>query len=123
MTSVPSQSRMSIALEWLKHAFAIEKGEPTPTPRQEELIDRLSHEVVKRGLTVPAIMFLEMSKPMNQLGANALHFFSPLITAVTDAQSHRDFAEFLEHRGSIELLCRRIETIAARDRSANADQG
>lgn len=95
---------------WFANAFAVEKpGAIDPTSAQREIVDRLCKEVVRRGLTTPALMALEMSRPLNVLGASALHILQPIITTVADGESARQFAAFLEHRGSIDFLCARIE--------------
>lgn len=100
--------------DWLKHAFAVDPpGAAVPTPRQAEVIDRLCREIVRRRMTTPALMLLEMSRPLNFVTAQAIHFFDPLVGAVTDADGHREFARFLEHRGSVEHLTRRIEEMEA----------
>ena len=53
-----------------------------------------------------------MSRPLNFLAANAvLHFFSPILSALLTGDEHKRFAEFLERRGSIDFLCRRIEQL------------
>lgn len=98
--------------DWLRHAFAVDEGPFEPTPRQAAVADRLCREIVRRRLTTPALAFLEMSRPMNYMGAQAVHFFTPLIKALTDTDA-RHFAEFLEHRASIEYLCRRLEELEA----------
>ncbi len=109
-------------MEWLKHAFAVEHPGPfEPTEAQRPVVERVCGEVVRRGLTTPAIMALEMSRPLNFVGSQALHFFSPLISALTDAQGHKQFAEFLEHRGSIEYLCRRMEQLDAERRNGTEE--
>jgi hypothetical protein len=101
-------------LDAFKHAFAVESTDPIePTDEQRPIVERLCQEVVRRRLTVPALMFLEMSRPLGYLAAQTIHFFTPLISAVTDAQSHKHLAAFLEHRQSVEYLCRRIEQLEA----------
>ena len=93
----------------LKHAFAVDQLDSVaPTPQQQSIIDRLCREIVRRRLSTPALMFLEMSRPLNFIGAQAMHFFTPLVSAVTDAQGFEQFALFLEQRGSIDHLCRQI---------------
>ena len=99
---------------WFANAFAVERpGDIDPTPAQREIVDRLCHEVVRRGLAGPATMALEMSRPLNVLGASALHVLQPIIATVVDGESSKEFAMFLEHRGSIEFLCARIEHFQA----------
>jgi hypothetical protein len=95
---------------WFANAFAVEKpGDIDPTPAQREIIDKLCREVVRRGLAGPAAMALEMSRPLNMLGASALHMLQPIIATMFDAEAAREFAVFLQHRGSIDFLCARIE--------------
>jgi hypothetical protein len=106
---------------WLRNAFAIGPRESAAvTAEQQALIDRLCREVVRRGLATPAIAFLEMSHPLNAVGAATLHFFTPIISVVFDVDGCRRFAEFLEQRGSIEILCRRIEELQREGRSPAA---
>ena len=101
-------------LDWLKHAFAIDPPGPAePTPRQAEVVDRVCREVVRRRLTTPALLMLEMSRPLNFITAQAIHFFDPVVRAITDANGPREFAAFLEHRGSIDYFVRRIEEMEA----------
>jgi hypothetical protein len=105
----------------LSHAFAVEPPGPAePTGEQRAVVERICREVVRRHLTTPAIAFLQMSQPLNYLAAQAMHFFVPIVSAVTDAGGMAHFAVFLEHRGSIEYICRRLEDLeqeaTARDR-------
>ena len=101
---------MSRFKQALKNAFAVEApGAAEPTAQQGEIVDRVCKEVVRRGMTTPALMFLEMSRPLNFLGSQAMHFFQPIVSAVVDATGYVHFATFLERRGSIEYLCRRME--------------
>jgi ubiquinone/menaquinone biosynthesis C-methylase UbiE len=95
--------------QWLKNAFAVDHGPIDPTPEQAALVERLARVVVRRGMTVPALAFLEMSQPLNYVTAQAIHFFTPMIGAVANTDAHRQFADLLEHRGSIEYICQAIE--------------
>lgn len=95
---------------WFAHAFAVDKPEAIdPTPQQREIIDRLCKEVARRELGMPALLALRMSQPLNVLAASALHILQPIISALLNPESITQFALFLEHRGSIDYLCKRIE--------------
>jgi hypothetical protein len=108
-----------MALDWLKHAFAIEPvGAVEPTEAQKAVIERLCRQVVERGLATPALVFLESVRPLNYVSSQTLHFFQPVLSAVADANACQELADFLEHRGSVDYLCRRIEEM-----SKNADRG
>ena len=101
-------------LQAFKHAFAVDRQCPIePTDEQRDIVERLCQEVVRRRLTVPALLILEMSRPLGYLAAQAIHFFTPLIASVTDAQGHKHLAAFLERRQAVEYLCARIEALEA----------
>ncbi len=84
-------------MSWIRHAFALDPPGPAePTEAERPIVDRLCREVVRRRLTVPAIAFLEMSRPLNFVAANTLHYFSPILSALGTGGDHRRFAEFLD---------------------------
>jgi len=104
-------------LDALRHAFAVEKpSPPQPTESQQRLIDNLCRQIVERQLTTPALLFLESVRPLNFITAQSLQFFAPLLSPVGGKSACEDLANFLEHRGSIDILCRRIEEL---DRAGN----
>lgn len=108
-------------MQWLKHAFAVEHPESIrTTAQQERVVQRICQAVVRRQLTTPALFALNVSRPLNYLGAQGLHFLSPLISTVVDTDGHKHLASFLEQRGSIDYICRRIEQLA--DDVAEPDQ-
>ena len=45
----------------------------------EELVERAAREIQLRGLTAPAVHFLQASRPYRPLGANAMLFFDPVL--------------------------------------------
>ena len=96
--------------EWLRNAFAIDRGF-SPTEEELQLAERLCREIVRRELVLPALAFLEMSRPLNSLGAQAVHFFTPVLSTLFDGQQCRRMAEFLERRGSIDWLCAKLEEL------------
>lgn len=99
---------------WLKNAFAVDAPGPAePTEAQREVVERVVRQIVKRHLTTPALLFLEMSRPLNFIGSQTMHFFKPFVAAIADARGYEHFATFLEQRGSIEHICRRLEAVEA----------
>ena len=105
-----------------RHAFAIDDPEDfEPTERERELVQKICREIVRRRMTTPALMLLEMSRPLNYLGAQALHFFKPFGSVLIDPKAWEDFAAFVEKRGSVEFVCRSIEDeVAAEAESDDA---
>ena len=94
----------------LTHAFAVDKpGAAEPTERLVAIVDTVAKAVVRRNMTTPALMALEMGRPLNFVASQAIHFFRPIISVVLDTEAIKEFATFLERRGSVEYLCRRLE--------------
>jgi hypothetical protein len=99
-------------LNWLKHAFAVDKADiAIPSTTQSESIDLVCREVIRRGMTLPTQMMLESSAPMHFLAGQFLRFVEPFLGTVLDPSAVRDFAAFVERRGAIEYICRRLEVI------------
>lgn len=104
-------------MKWLRHAFAIDPPGPAqPDEAQARVIDRICNEIVRRRLVPPAMMLIEMGRPLNHLSAQVLHFFQPFITVIGDAAAYEQFTTFLERRGALDYIGARIEAIEAENR-------
>ena len=86
----------------LRRAFAVEPDGPAePTPEERAALEPLIGEVRRRGLSAPAVLFLEGCAPLNGVGAQALHFLQPFATAALDPVRYATLARYLEKRGSV----------------------
>jgi hypothetical protein len=47
--------------------------------QRDDLVERVAREIQLRGLTTPAVHFLQASRPYRSLGANAMLFFDPVL--------------------------------------------
>ena len=105
----------------LKNAFAVEADTPAaPTEAQQAPVEWVCRQIATRRLTTPGLLALEMCRPLNYILAQCMHFTEPGVWAVSSAaflDHYKNFASFLEQRGSFDYLCRRIEQIEA-ERSA-----
>ena len=81
-------------------------------PADEALLNKVADHIVRRGLSVPAVFFLESSKPMSYVGSQTLVFLEPFVRAFLSHESYGRFAHLLEDRENFERL---IEVIEARD--------
>jgi hypothetical protein len=101
-------------MNWIRHAFALDPPGPLePTPEERAVVDRLCRIVVRRRMTLPALTFLEMSRPLNRVAAQALVFFQPVASLALTGDDYNRFARFLEKSGAVDYLCRQIESLAA----------
>lgn len=82
---------------------------------EEELvvIEKVARKVVDKGMTVPAILFLESVKPLNFISAQAMIFFEPIVQTIFNIRDYNTFRTALEKRPSIELLIQKIEAFDA----------
>ena len=80
--------------------------------RRNELIDRLSQRAARLGITSPAILFLEMHKPLAFLGAQLLWATQPLLGGWGRDADVRDIALLLEDRAGVDALIERLASIA-----------
>jgi len=109
-----------MGMKWFQHAFATDPPGPAqPTDAQRLVVDRLCREVVQRRMSTPALMALEMSRPLNYVSAQLLHFFQPFLTVLTDAAAYDQFATFLEQRGSVDYISGRLEALEAEGVESN----
>jgi hypothetical protein len=105
---------MLSSMEWLRHAFATDPAGPAqPNEVQRLVVEKVCREVVRRRLTAPARLALEMSRPLNYVTAQLLHFFQPFLVILTDAVAYDQFTAFLEKRGSVDYIAERLEAIEA----------
>ncbi|UCD63320.1 MAG: hypothetical protein JSW34_11305 [Candidatus Zixiibacteriota bacterium] len=81
-----------------------------PLPAEEDaVLDKLAHKAVDKGMSVPAILFLESVKPLNFIGSQVMVFFEPVIQTVFNFRDYNTIRSALEKRESIEILLLKIE--------------
>ena len=91
---------------------SMELPEPEKTelpPDQDAVLEKLAKMVVKRGFSVPAIMFLESIKPLNYISSQALVFFEPIVQTIFSFQDYDTFRLALEKRETMEIIILKIE--------------
>ena len=78
-----------------------------------QLITTLAEKIVRHGMAVPAVFFLEMVKYMSFIGSQLMVFFGPVITAFVQSESYYKLTHLLEERHNIEFLMLEIERMEA----------
>ncbi len=101
-------SRKTRFSAWWSHAFAVEAPEDRFDPEEAALAERLARFVVRRRMTTPALMILEMGRPFNFIGSQFLVFLSPFLTLIFSTVDYERFVRFLEKRPSIAFLVDKI---------------
>jgi len=84
------------------------------SPEERELLYKFADFIVKRGLTVPAILSLETVKPLNYIGSQFMVFAEPFVNAfLKDISKYNTFRQMMEKRDNVERLLQKIEELDA----------
>ena len=78
---------------------------------QETLLTKVARQIVKRRLTVPVILFLEICKPLNFLGSQILIMLNPFVQSIFNTAEYQKFALIIEKDANVELLTQLIEKL------------
>jgi len=80
------------------------------------MIDRLVNWILARGLSAPAVLFLEASKPLSLIGSQVLLLAQPVLGYIGPALGWFDdsgvvaeYAELLEDPANIDRILVRLE--------------
>jgi hypothetical protein len=87
----------------------------------DEIVEEVAREIVLRGLTAPAVHFLEANRPYRPLGADAMLFFDPFLHQVFGGDL-ADASRILADDAGIEQLIARLEEEQVEDGMDDEDQ-
>ena len=76
-----------------------------------QLIFHLAKKIVRHGLAIPAIFFIELVKYLAFFGSQLMIFFGPIITTFIESHLYYRYAELLEDRKNVEFLLTEIERL------------
>ena len=103
-------------MSFFKGSMELPDGGKDILPEEEDkVLDKLAKMVIKRGMAIPAIMFLESIKPLNYISSQVMVFFEPLVQTIFSFKDYDTFRTALEKRETIEILILRIEEYDAID--------
>ncbi len=77
----------------------------------EALLDAVAARIARMGLGVPAIFFLESSKPLSFLGSQFLVFIEPFVKTFVDIKNYDKFCLMMEDRQNVEKLIQKVEDL------------
>ena len=77
----------------------------------QKIISNLAKEIVHRGMSVPAIFFLESTKYISFIGSQLLVFLGPIATCFINNQKYYDFTKIFEKKSNVEFLLTEIERL------------
>jgi hypothetical protein len=81
----------------------------------ERILDRAADEIRKRNLVAPALLALEMHKPLANVGGHAALVFSPFMVPFLGYDAVNDYSRVFAKRENIEKLLRKLEEAPSPD--------
>lgn len=77
----------------------------------DEFIETLAKLIVDKQMSAPAIVALEMARPLSLVGYSALVIFGPLLDMIFDPVKMEKFQAVMGDRARIEQLIQSIEDL------------
>jgi len=96
--------------------------EPLSEERKQELIEAMARFVVERGLASPAVLFLELHRPLAFVGSQAGIVFSPFLVALFGFQRVDEYTQLMSERENWDRLIERIEELEEERRTGSKAQ-
>ena len=108
-------------METISHLFDFLRPRPVDPSvaaaedaRKNDLIDDLARGIVARRLESPALLFLELNRPMGFLYSQAALFFRPFLALCVSPTRVDAAAEVLADRDAVDRLLDRIAEFSGR---------
>ena len=77
--------------------------------QSEQLIEHLTQQISQWKLALPAIVFLQVTRPLSFVASQGLLLCQPLLSFVFDAPRIANYAGLLADRTNIDRLVARLE--------------
>ncbi len=74
-------------------------------------LEKIAKRIHDSGFVTPAILFLEMTKPLALLGSHALIFLGPILNAFIQSENYYRTIQVFEEPENIEILLQMIEAL------------
>ena len=78
---------------------------------EQNILSKFARRIVDKGMTVPALFFLESTKYVSFIGSQLMVFFGPILTSFVNSEKYYNFSELLEDKENVEFLLDEIERI------------
>jgi hypothetical protein len=75
----------------------------------EKLLDSAAAKIKRRGMDVPAMLFLEMHKPLSYVSSQLAIVFSPFLVPFLGFDSMNNYSRLMSRRDSVDKLLQRLD--------------
>jgi hypothetical protein len=78
---------------------------------RDAILERIAQGVVRRGMAAPAVLFLELNKPLSFVASQSLIVLTPFLAPFVGIDNVHRYSRLLEKRENVERLIERIEQL------------
>lgn len=79
--------------------------------QRDAILERIAQGIVQRGMSAPAVLFLEMNKPLTFVASQSLLVLTPFLAPFVGLENVYRYSRILEKRDNVERLIERIEQL------------
>jgi hypothetical protein len=83
--------------------------QPLAESERDKLIHRVAKEIIRRRLQTPAILFLEMHKPLSNVAGHAAIAFAPFVMPFLGFKTVDEYSQVFKERENVERLIQLLE--------------
>ena len=77
--------------------------------KEKEIMNLYAKKVMEKGMSVPAIFFLEMFKYLSFIFSQSMIVFGPLATIFLNPKRYYEVSDILSNRNNVEYFISQIE--------------
>ena len=78
---------------------------------RDAILEKIAQGVVRRGMAAPAVLFLELNKPLSFVASQSLIVLTPFLAPFVGVDNVHRYSRLLEKRENVERLIERIEQL------------
>lgn len=82
---------------------------------RDSIIDKVARKTINYGLETPAIILLEMGKPLSFFGAQGIIMIEPFLAPFLGKSRLNKLSAFFDNRHNIELLIQKLEELSSNE--------
>ncbi|MER3474676.1 MAG: hypothetical protein C4335_11735 [Armatimonadota bacterium] len=79
--------------------------------QRDAILERIARAIVQKGMSAPAVLFLELNKPLSFVASQSLIVLTPFLAPFVGIHNVHRYSRLLEKRENVERLIERIEQL------------
>ena len=86
----------------------------------KKTLEAFAKFIVKRGMSVPLVFFLESIKYLSFISSQSMLFIGPIITSFINEKKYYKIADLIEDKNNIEFVICEVEKLSIKKTSSKS---